>query len=733
MSQSASRAAASSRRRCTAAASCIGFYVPPARPRAAMAQPERTARPPPDPNAFLRIGTDGTVTVAQRHSEMGQGIWTTLPMLVAEELGCDWSKIRVEHAPGRAGLRPHRLRHADDRRLDHDVVGVRPLPTGRRDGARRCSSRGGRRSGTCRRSQCRVENGDVIARRHARSASASWRRRRTKLTPPAKVRRSRTRGVDDHRQADAAARLAREGHGPRARSASTSACPACSPRSSRARPVFGGKVKQLRRARAAQAVPGVKTSCAVPSGVAVVAEHFWAAKLGRDALDVEWDPGAGRRARHERSCAPSYRALAPPARRAGRPRPATRRGARAAAAQCVEAEYEVPVPRPRADGAAELHRATSRGDVRDLDGHAVPDRRPEAAAEIAGLEPDAGEDPHHLPGRRLRPARHADQPTSSREAVQVAKAATGAPVKVVWTREDDIRGGYYRPDVHRTACASASTRKGRRAPGSTARRASRSLAGTPFEAMMVKNGVDDDLGRGRGRLAYLADVPDHLRRPALAEASRSRSLWWRSVGHSHTAFVMESLIDELAHAAGAGSARLPPHAPARPPASRCACSSWRRQGGLAHAVPPGRHRGIAVHESFGSFVAQVAEVSVERGPRCACIAWCARSTAARSSTRRASRRRCRAAIVFGLSAALHGEITFARRTRRSSRTSTTTRCCACSRCRSIEVHIVPSKEQPGGVGEPGVPPIAPAVANALFAATGKRLRQLPLPPEERRA
>jgi isoquinoline 1-oxidoreductase beta subunit len=304
------------------------------------------------------------------------------------------------------------------------------------------------------------------------------------------------------------------------------------------------------------------------------------------------------------------------------------------------------------------------------------------------------------------------------EAVHVAKAA-GMPVKVVWTREDDMRGGYYRPMwAHHVTVGlgedGTPTAWRQQIVGQSI------LEGSPFAAM-IKDGIDETSVEGVSDSPYVAGTPHHfvgLHSPKSAVPV----LWWRSVGHTHTAYVMETMVDELAAAAGQ-----------TPLAYRRALlkNAPRHLGVLELAVakagaapPPGQFRGLAVHHSFQSYVAQVADVSVEKGRirvhRVVCAVDCGicvnpAGVAAQMES----------GIVFGLSAALHGEVTLKNgRVQQSNFHDYPV--LRMNEMPKIEVHIVDSGEKSGGVGEPGTPPIAPAVANAVFAATGKRLRQLPL-------
>jgi isoquinoline 1-oxidoreductase beta subunit len=307
------------------------------------------------------------------------------------------------------------------------------------------------------------------------------------------------------------------------------------------------------------------------------------------------------------------------------------------------------------------------------------------------------------------------------EAVHVAKAA-GAPVKTMWTREDDVRGGYYRPMVvHRIRAALGTD--GLPAAWDQVIVSQSVMAGTPFEAMFAKTGIDPSSVEGAADSPYLKAIPNH--RVQLHDyRAPVPVLWWRSVGHSHTAFAMESMVDELARAAGADPVEYRRRLLADRPRPLGVLDLAASKAGWGTPLPAGRARGIAVHESFGSFVAQVAEVSVEgtriRVHRVVCAIDC--GIAVNPTTIEAQ---MESGIAFGLGAALSGAITF-KDGRVEQSNFDDYRVLRLPEMPKVEVHIVPSRERPGGVGEPGTPPIAPAVANAVAALTGQRLRELPL-------
>ncbi len=690
----------------------IAFVVPGAS-RFAFAQAAPAGKLP-SPNAFLRVGSDDSVTVLLAHSEMGQGIWTTLPMLIAEELDADWGKIKVEHAPAAP---PYAHTFFGMQMTGGSSTTWSEFDRYRQAGAlaRALLVQAAAKRFGVKPAACRTENGEVIAGnkrvRYGQLAAAA-----AKLTAPKAVKLKDpkewkiigkpTRRLDTPEKITGRAQFGMDVQFPGLLTAVVARAP-----------VFGGTVKSFDATRT-KAVPGVRNVVQVPSGIAVIADHFWAAKLGRDALQIDWDLGPNA-SLDSAALREQFRKLAStPGTVASQAGDAA--GALAKAAKTIEAEYAVPY---LAHAPMEPLNCTVkiRADKCDIwTGTQFQTMDQGMAARITGLQPEQIE--VHTTflgggfGRRANPT--SDFVT---EALHVAKAS-GQPVKVIWTREDDVRGGYYRPAfVHRVRIALGAD--GLPQAWQHTLVGQSILAGTPFEQMMVKNGIDATSVEGTSDSPYFKAVPNY-RVELHSPKTGIPVLWWRSVGNSHTAFVMESLIDELAHAGGKDPVEyrrtlLKDHARHLGVLNLAAQKSdW------GSALPPGRARGVAVHESFGSFAAQVAEVSVENGRirvhRVVCAIDCGIAV---NPTAIAAQ--MESGIAFGLSAALHSTLHW-----KDGRVQESNfhdyQVLRMNEMPRVETFIVTSTEKMGGIGEVGVPPIAPAVANAVAALTGQRLRELPL-------
>lgn len=668
----------------------------------------------PEPNAFLRIGTDNTITVMLAHSEMGQSIWTTLPMLVAEELDADWSKIKVEHA----AAAPAYL---------HTTYGIQI--TG---GSTTTWSEFDRyrQAGALTRAllvaaaaeelgvavdTLKTENGFVISGDKkisygdlAEAAAKQETPKMVTLKEPKdwKIIGKATKRLDGPEKINGTAKFGQDVYFEGLLTAMVARSP-----------VFGGSVKSFDDADAKK-IKGVKQVVQVPSGVAVIAENYWAAKQGREALKVEWDLGASA-GLDTKTMVADYRKLATSAG-ASAAKAGDSKAALSSAAKTVKAEYVLPflAHSPMEplnctvsikDDGCEIWVGTQMQTTDQL-----------AAAKILGLKPEQVKIHTQFLGggfgRRANPA--AD---FVGEAVEVAKAA-GVPVKTVWSREDDVKGGYYRPMfLHQASIAldeaGMPTAWEHVAVGQSI------MTGTPFEQFMIKDGVDATSVEGIADSPYLKNIANHavsLHTPK----SDIPVLWWRSVGHSHSAFVMESLIDEMADAAGKDPLAYRRELLKGHTRHLSALNLAAEKSGWDKPLAKGLFRGIAVHESFGSFVAHVAEVSVTDGAvkvhRIVCAIDCGLAVNPDSLVAQME-----SSISFGLGAAMHSEITF-KEGKVEQNNFNDYKVMRFNEMPVVEVHIVPSTEKMGGAGEPGLPPVAPAVTNAIFAATGKRLRSLPI-------
>ncbi|MGZ5150090.1 MAG: xanthine dehydrogenase family protein molybdopterin-binding subunit, partial [Burkholderiales bacterium] len=483
-------------------------------------------------------------------------------------------------------------------------------------------------------------------------------------------------------------------------------------------PLFGATVKTFDAAKA-KAVSGVVNVVQIPTGVAVLGTSFWAARQGRNALSVEWDEsGANKIGSAE--LLTQYKALA------AKPGLAALKSgdvdkALAGAAKTLEGSFEFPYLAHSAMEPMNCVIQLKDGVCEVWNGEQFQTVDQGNVARVVGLKPEqvklnmlfAG----GSFGRRANP-----QSDYLVEAAQIVKAINGsAPVKLQWTREDDTRAGYFRPLYFHTLRAGLDSQG--KVVGWQHRIVGQSiLAGTPFEPMMVKDGIDATSVEGASNLPYeipamLVDL--HTTKGAVPVQ------WWRSVGSTHTAFSTETFIDELAAAAGKDPVAFRRAMLDKHPRHRGVLDLAAAKAGWGKPLPKGRARGVAVHESFNTFVAQVAEVTVlDKGTfrvdRVVCAVDC--GVAVNPDVIRAQ---MEGGIGYGLSAALHGAITL-KDGRVEQSNFNDYRPLRINEMPRVEVYIVASNEKPTGVGEPGVPPIAPAVANALAAATGQRLRNLPL-------
>jgi isoquinoline 1-oxidoreductase beta subunit len=693
----------------------LGFHLS-ARQAGAVAAPATTFAP----NAFLRIGADNTVTVIVKHLEMGQGVHTGLPTLVAEELDADWAQIRVESAP------------ADVARYGNLAWGGSAQGTGGST-----SLRGSweqlRKAGAAARTllvnaaaqqwnvdakRLKTDKGyvlDAIGKRRASYGELAVRA--ATLTVPDEVplkapKNWRLIGKQAARK-DSPAKINGQ-----AQFAGDVRLPGMLTALVARPPRFGAKAKGL-NADKVRALPGVKAVVEIPQGVAVVAADFWSARNARNALKVEWDEAGAER----RSTETLRREYAELATRAGAV--AHRSGdvaqVLAGAGKKLDASFEFPylAHAPMEPLSCVVRLGENACEV--WAGSQLQTLDQAVAAGVAGLKPEQVTIHTLYAGGSF--GRHANSTADYiAEAVATAKATRNlkAPIRLLWTREDDIRGGYYRPFyLHRIEAALDKKNMPlawqHRIVGQSI------LTGTPFGGMM-KDGIDVTSVEGAANLPYA--IP-HLNVELHTTQVGVPVLWWRSVGSTHTAFSTEVVIDELASAAGKDPVAFRRALLKSHPRHRAVLDLVTSKAGWGRPLPRGRARGVAVHESFGSYVAEVAEITLTSATtftvdRVVCAVDC--GVAVNPDVVRAQ---MESGILFGLSAALYGAITLKDGEVQQSNFHDHP-ILRLHEAPRIEVHIVKSSAVPTGVGEPGVPPIAPAVANALRAATGKPVRSLPI-------
>jgi isoquinoline 1-oxidoreductase subunit beta len=670
------------------------------------------------PNAFLRIGADNSVTVIAKHVEMGQGAYTGIATVVAEELDADWSRVRVESAP------------ADAKRYANLAFG-------------NLQGTGG--SSAMANSWNQLREAGAKARAMLLAAAAKqWKVPLAELTVTqgtvlhAAKNRQATFGelvataatlpVPDTVQLKDPKDFKLIGHrAPRVDAAAKSngsaqftidvVLPGMLVALLQRPPQFGATVKSF-DAAAAGAVPGVVKVVQVPGGIAVIAKSFWAAKQGREALKIEWDDTHAEK-RSSADILGEYRRLADqPAKSARKDGDAAQ--AMQHAAHKISASYEFPylahAPMEPLDAVVKL----TPGSCEIWAGDQFQTIDQANAAHTAGLDPQQVSIHTLYAGGSF--GRRANTGSDYIvEAVSIAKAygADGTPIKLQWTREDDIRGGLYRPMYFHKLEAGLDD-KGQLTAWRHVIVGQSIVADTAF-ARMMKDGIDPTSVEGASTMPYA--VPN-----VAVDLSTTKTgvpvLWWRVVGSSHTVYAVEAFIDEVAHAAGEDAFTFRRKLLEKHPRMKAVLELAADKAGWSTPLPAGKGRGIAVTEAFKTYVAQVAEVSVDpdgqvKVDRVVCAVDC--GTPINPDIIAAQ---MEGGIGFGLGAILYGAITL-KDGRIEQENFNNYRVLRMNEMPKVEVHVVASAEPPTGVGEPGVAPVGPAVANAIFAATGKRHYVLP--------
>jgi isoquinoline 1-oxidoreductase beta subunit len=705
----------------------LGFYLPLGYGRRnAMAAAGGTAGTAAfAPNAFVRIGTDNTVTVIVKHVEMGQGTYTGLPTLVAEELDAAWDQIHPAGAPADAKLY-NNLFWGPMQGTGGSTALANSFEQMRKAGAAAramlvaaAAKRWNVAPADVRVSAGIVSHGD----RHATFGELAEAAAREAVPTDVKLKQPKDYiyfGKFVPRTDNVAKTTGRAIYTQDIRLPGMLTAVMLHP------PRFGATVRGF-DAQAAKAVAGVADVVQIPNGVAVLANDFWSAKKGRDALHVDWDESAAF-TRSTDDIIRDYRKLAEKpgavARQDGSFETAYKK-----AATRIEAVYEFPFLAHAAMEPMNCVVRVAPGHCEVWNGEQFQTVDQASIARVLGLPPDKVAI-HMLYaggsfGRRANP--HSDYPV---EAAIIAKAYAQrhgghATVKLVWAREDDMRRDYYRPlYVHRL-------RAGLDAQGHAVAWEHRIvgqsiLAGSPLQAM-VKHGIDPTSVEGAVDLPYaIPNLSVELNTTQLPVPVQ----WWRSVGHTHTAYSTETMIDELAATAKADPVAFRRQLLAAHPRHAGVLKLAADKAGWSTPLAPGRNgekrgRGVALHKSFNTYVAQVAEVTVGgdgrfKVDRVVCAVDC--GFAVNPDMIRAQ---MEGGLGYGLAAALYGKITLRNGAIEQSNFDGYP-VLRINEMPAVEVYIVPSTEKPTGVGEPGTPPITPAVANAIAAATGRRLRTLPL-------
>lgn len=668
------------------------------------------------PNAFVSIDVDGNVRITSKHLEMGQGAYTGLATIIADELDAEWSKVTVEGAG------------ADDEKYGNSTIGGLQGTGGssaianswmqhRKAGAtaRAMLIAAAAKQWNVAAAQLTTEPGEVVHAASKRRASygalvtaaaALSVPKDVSLKDPTAFRyigkENVTPRVDAKAKSNGTAVFTQDVKLPGMLTALV-AHP----------PLYGATVKSF-DATQAKAVAGVVDVVQIPTGVAVVAQHFWAAKLGRDALVVEWDETKASTLGTAEIMQTFRDAAAKPG--IGIRNDGDAEKAIASAATTVEATYEFPYLAHASMEPLNCVVELKKDSASIWNGNQFPTTDRTAVAKVFGLKPE--QVTMHTVfaggsfGRRANPK--SDYVV---EAATIAKAIEGrAPVKLVWTREDDTAAGYFRPAMlHRMRggldAAGTPVAWWQRVVGQSM------MAGTMFES---PDGKDSSSYEGASDHVYaIPNVFLDTVYPKIAVPVQ----WWRSVGHTHTAFAVEMFIDEMAKAAGRDPLEFRRVLLAKDARRLGVLNLAAEKAGWGTPLPAGHARGIAVHQSFGTYVAEVAEVSLVNGAprvhRVTCAVDCGIVV-----NPDVVRSQMEGAIAYGLGAALYGKIDIDKG-RVVSDNFDRYRVLRVGEMPQVDVHIVPSGEVPMGVGEPGTPPIGPAVANALLALTGKPTRTLP--------
>jgi isoquinoline 1-oxidoreductase subunit beta len=680
----------------------LGFHLPSRTAQAANVAPKPWTPPVEggqEVNAWLLIGSDDTVTIRVAQSEMGQGVFTSMPMIVAEELECDWTKVRAEYASANRSLRQNRVYQRMGTGGSRAVRGSREYLQQAGASARARLVAAAARQWGVPASECKATNGTVIHNASGRkvnygavaAAAASVKldaepaikkpeqytllgKPQKRLDVPPKVNGTATYGID--------VRL------PDMLYASVLTCP-----------VFGGKLKSY-NFDAIKSLPGVKAAVEIPNGIAVVADSFWRAKTALEVMPVEWDLGE-----HANANSAAFQKMF----RAALDKEgvvANEKGDALAAlkdaAKVVEADYEVTY---LAHATMEPMNCTAQVTPERVDvwlGTQNPEGALAATCFLGGGF-----------GRRF-------YNDDVKQAVTIAKAMAGKPVKMIWTREEDMRHDFYRP------MAAFRFRAGLDANGVPVAYVNRSVTHSIlswFRPDAVKTGIDTTSVEGLANTPY-AFGPQRIEH--LIQNTHVPVGFWRSVGGSQNAFAIESFMDELAQAAGKDAVEFRRMLLKGRSDWLLVLDTVAQKANWGKPMPQGSAQGVAIFESYGSVMGQIAEVSVSKKgevqvERVVCAVDCGHVVNPRTIEEQME-----SGVAYGLTALLYGQISI-EKGRVAEGNFDTYQMLRLHAMPEVETHLALSGgDKWGGIGEPSVPTIIPAVCNAIFKITGKRIRSLPL-------
>jgi isoquinoline 1-oxidoreductase subunit beta len=688
----------------------VGFYLPQSiRAKAAVASAETFG-----PNAFVRIRPDDSVTLVMSQVEMGQGTYTSMSMLIAEELEVDLAQVSVEAAP------------ADDKLYANPLLGFQvtggstsvmamwePL---RRAGAvaRIMLINAAANDWNVAPTSCHAEKGEVIhpatgqRRKYGELADAA-----AKLPKPDNVALkdpkdftligTPAKRIDTPDKVNGKAIFGIDAMIPGMKFATVAACP-----------VFGGKLANVDDSKA-MAIKSVRQVVRLDNAVAVVGDHMWAAMQGLAALDIDWDDGPNAKV----TTADIVQQMEIESQKPGvvaRKEGDVAKGLEGSAKK-IEAVYEMPF---LAHAAMEPMNCTVhvREDGCDIwVGIQVVSRAQATAAQVTGLPPEKIQVHNHLIGGGFGRRLDVDGIT---QAVAIAKQVEG-PVKVVWSREEDIQHDIYRPYYYDRFAAGLDAQG---VPIAWSHRITASSIVARWLPPAFKDGLDFDAVEGAAKeMPY--SIPNILVDYVRHEPPGLTTGWWRGVGPTHNIFVVESFIDELAAAAKQDPVEYRRALLSKSPRVLGVLNLAAEKAGWGQSPPPGIGRGVSVLFAMGSYLSQIAEVEVSKDGevmvrRVVCAVDCGQIVNPDTIVAQIE-----GGIIFGIGAALWGEITL-KNGRVEQHNFNDYRVLRINEAPLIEVHLVKSTEAPGGIGEPGTVGIAPALANAVFAATGKRIRKLPI-------